>query len=106
MSEIVQLGREFMKTFLKIVGGVVLAVVALLAGAVAWLSLRKPESRPPSVEKILATPPQLERGKYLVEHVSDCLGCDSDHLMTYRFPVKPDSEGQGGFIFDKNLGFP
>jgi hypothetical protein len=95
-----------MKTFLKIVGGVVLAVVALLAGAVTWLSLRKPESRPPSAEKVQATPAQLARGKYLVEHVSDCLGCHSDHLVTFGFPVKPGSEGQGGFIFDKNLGFP
>src|SRR3954447_24772715 len=95
-----------MKTFFKIVGGVVLAVVALLVGAVTWLSVRKPESRPPSTEKIQATPQQLERGKYLVEHVSDYLGCHSDHLGTFGFPVKPGSEGQGGFIFDKNLGFP
>src|SRR3954449_7639811 len=96
MSEIVQLGREFMKTFLKIVGGVVLVVVALLAGAVTWLAVRKPESRPPSTEKIQATPAQLARGKYIVEHVSDCLGCHSDHVGKFAFPVKPGTEGQGG----------
>src|SRR3954454_25187056 len=104
MSEIVQLGREFMKTFLKIVGGVVLAVVALLAGAVTWLSVRKPESRPPSPEEIQVTPQQLERGRYLVEHVSDCLGCHSEHPGPFGFPVNPGNQGQGGFIFDKNLG--
>lgn len=95
-----------MKTFLKIVGGIVLLVVGLVAGAVSWLALRKPASHPPSAEKIEATPERLARGKYLVENVSDCLGCHSDHVETYSFPVKPGTEGQGGYVFDKNIGFP
>ena len=41
-----------MKTFLKFVGGVLLIVLALAAGALTWLSMRKPAQRPPSVEKI------------------------------------------------------
>jgi len=95
-----------MKTFLKIVGGIVLAVVALAVGCISWLALRKPASRPASTEKIEATPARVARGEYLVEHVSDCLGCHSDHLDTFGYPVKPGTEGQGGFIFDRNLGFP
>jgi len=95
-----------MKTFLKIVGGVVLVLAALIAGGVTWLAVRKPESRPPSSEKVEANAAQLARGKYVVEHVSDCLGCHSDHVQKFGFPVKPGSEGQGGFVFDKNLGFP
>lgn len=95
-----------MKTFLKVVGGVVLVVIGLVAVAVIWLSIRKPESRPASAEKIERTPAQLARGKYLVEHVSDCLGCHSDHVLKFGFPVKPGTEGQGGFTFDKKLGVP
>jgi mono/diheme cytochrome c family protein len=95
-----------MKTFLKIVGGVVLAVVALVAGAVMWMAARKPAQNPASSLKVTADAAQLARGKYLVEHVSDCLGCHSDHLTTFGFPVKPGSEGQGGFVFDEKLGFP
>ncbi|HSY52030.1 MAG TPA: hypothetical protein VLC46_24720 [Thermoanaerobaculia bacterium] len=95
-----------MKTFLKIVGGVVLIVIALIAGAVTWLTVRRPASRPPSAEKVEATPERLARGRYLVEHVSDCLGCHSDHVLRFSIPVKPGSEGQGGYIFDKNIGFP
>jgi mono/diheme cytochrome c family protein len=95
-----------MKTFLKIVGGVVLAAVALLAGAVTWLAVRSPESRPASRVKVEANAAQLARGKYVVEHISDCLGCHSDHVAKFGFPVKPGTEGQGGFVFDKNLGFP
>ena len=95
-----------MKTFFKVLGIAVLVVVALAAGVASWLSLRKPAQRPASTEKIDATPERLARGKYLVENVSDCLGCHSDHLTTYGFPVKPGTEGTGGYIFDKKIGFP
>jgi mono/diheme cytochrome c family protein len=95
-----------MKTFLKAVGIALVVVVALIAGGASWLSLRKPAQRPASPEKVEATPERLARGKYLVEHVSDCLGCHSDHVDKFAFPVKPGSEGVGGFIFDKKLGFP
>jgi mono/diheme cytochrome c family protein len=95
-----------MKTLLKVLGGIVLAVIVLLAGALIWLSVKKPASRPASAEKIEATPARLARGKYLTENVSVCLDCHSDHLQTFAFPVKPGTEGQGGYVFDKNIGFP
>lgn len=95
-----------MKTFLKVVGGIVLVLIALIAGGVSWLALRKPAQRPPSAEKIEATPARMERGRYLVHHVTDCVGCHSDHLLTFGVPIKPETEGQGGFVFDKNIGFP
>ncbi len=95
-----------MKTFLKVVGGVMLVVLALVAGALTWLSLKKPAARAASAEKIEMTPARMERGKYLVEHVSNCLDCHSDHSDAYAFPIKPGSEGQGGYIFDKQIGFP
>lgn len=95
-----------MKTLLKVLGGIVLVVVALILGTLVWLSLKKPASRPASTEKIEATPARLARGKYLVENVSSCIDCHSGHLETYAFPVKPGTEGQGGFVFDKNIGFP
>ena len=95
-----------MKTFLKVVGGVVLIVIALIAGAVIWLSVRKPALRPASTEKIEATPERLARGTYLVEHVADCLGCHSDHVVKFGIPVKPGTEGEGGYIFDEKIGFP
>ncbi|HXA17408.1 MAG TPA: cytochrome C [Thermoanaerobaculia bacterium] len=95
-----------MKTLLKVVGGVVLLVIALIACAVTWLAVRKPVSNPASAEKIEPTPERLARGKYVVEHVSDCLECHSDHVIKFGIPVKPGTEGQGGYIFDKNIGFP
>ena len=95
-----------MKTFFKIVGGVVLVVLAVIAIGIIWLMARKPASRPASAERVQATPERMARGKYLVEHVSPCLDCHSDHVVKFGVPVKPNTEGQGGLIFDKNIGFP
>ena len=95
-----------MKTFLKALGILLLVIGALGAVGFAWLTVHQPAQRPPSTERIQSTPARMARGKYLVEHVTDCLGCHSDHGTTYGFPVKPGTEGQGGYIFDKNIGFP
>lgn len=95
-----------MKTFFKAVGAVLLGVVALAIGGISWLAWRKPAARPVSATRIEVTPARLARGKYLVENVADCLGCHSDHLNTFGFPVKPGTEGQGGFPFDAKLGVP
>src|SRR5207244_10808054 len=95
-----------MTSVFKVLGIAVLVIVALLAGAATWLSLKKPAQRPASTEKVDATPERVTRGKYLVEHVSACLDCHSDHLLTYSLPVKPGTEGIGGYVFDKKVGFP
>jgi mono/diheme cytochrome c family protein len=95
-----------MKTVLKIFGGVLLLIVGVAAGGVCWLALRKPAQRPASAEKIEVTPARLARGKYLVTHVADCLGCHSDHVLAFSVPVKPGTEGMGGYVFDKKVGFP
>lgn len=62
--------------------------------------------RAPSTENIEATRARIERGRYLAHHVTDCIGCHSDRLTTYAFPIKPGTEGRGGFPFDKDLGVP
>lgn len=95
-----------MKTLLKVVSRILLVVIALVAGALIFLTVKKPAAHPASTEKVEATPARLARGEYLVEHVSDCMGCHSDHLTTYGFPVKPGTKGVGGYIFDEKIGFP
>lgn len=94
-----------MKT-LKVAGGMLLVLFALVGTGVTWLSIKKPASRAASSAPIEATPDRVARGQYLVHHVVDCLNCHSDHLTTFGMPVKPGTEGQGGFVFDKKLGIP
>ena len=68
---------------MKVLGWLVLVVALAAGGLLAFLALRKPAMRPPSTEKIEATPERLARGRYLVENVTHCLGCHSD------VPIRP-----------------
>lgn len=95
-----------MKTFFKVVGLVVLVVVALAAIGVSYLALRKPAQRPAAAEKIEGTPERVARGKYLVHNVSICLDCHSERTYAYALPFKPGREGVGGFVWDRKIGFP
>lgn len=95
-----------MKTFLKVVGLVLLVVVALAAIGVSYLALRKPAQRPAAAEKIEPTPERLARGKYLVHNVSICFDCHSERTYAYALPFKPGREGVGGFVWDQTIGFP
>jgi mono/diheme cytochrome c family protein len=95
-----------MKTFFKVVGIVLLVVVALAAIGVSWLSLRKPAQREAIADKVQATPERIARGKYVVHHVSMCFDCHSERTMQYGLPFKPGREGVGGFIWDQKIGFP
>jgi cytochrome c553 len=95
-----------MKTLFKVLGIVVLAVVALAAIGVSYLSLRKPAQRAASAVKVQATPERLARGQYLVRHVSICFDCHSERTVAYGLPFKPGREGVGGFIWDEKIKFP
>jgi mono/diheme cytochrome c family protein len=91
----------------RVLGWVLVVVVVAVGGAFAWLTMRWPERRPASTEKVEATPERLARGRYLIEHVADCLGCHSDfHFDRFAIPIKAGTEGQGGYPFDKRVGVP
>jgi hypothetical protein len=92
---------------LKLLGWLLVVVVIAVAGGVGWLVTTKPETRPASTEKIDRTPERLARGEYLAVHVADCTGCHSDfYADRFAVPARPGTIGQGGFLFDKNLGVP
>lgn len=95
-----------MKTFLKVVGIFLLALAAIAAVGVSYLSLRKPAQRAASTVKVEATPERVARGEYLVKHVSICFDCHSERTVAYGLPFKPGREGVGGFIWDNTSNFP
>ncbi len=96
-----------MKKFLLALAATLVVFAAAFGAVIAFLALRPPKSRPPSGEKIEVTPARVARGRYLALHVTDCLGCHSDHHFDrFGMPVKAGTEGQGGFAFDEKLGVP
>jgi mono/diheme cytochrome c family protein len=92
---------------MRIVLRILLVLVLIVGAGLAWLALRSPAMRPPSDEKVEATPQRVARGQYLVENVADCFGCHSDHHWDrFAIPVKNGTKGQGGYPFDAKLGVP
>ena len=92
---------------LKLVGGVLGAIVVIVAGLVGWLALHRPAQRPASAEIVTRTPERLVRGKLLAETLFGCMDCHSEHRDDlFGWPAKPDTYGQGGFAFDEKLGMP
>ena len=67
--------------------------------------LRLGRLEPESVEALPATPEQLARGKYLVEHVAVCIDCHSQRDWDkFSGPIVAGTEGQGGEVFDSRHG--
>jgi hypothetical protein len=57
--------------------------------------------------KIDSTPERVERGKYLAENVAQCLDCHSTRDWSkFSAPAVPGTEGKGGEVFDRTMGFP
>ncbi|HEY5039633.1 MAG TPA: c-type cytochrome [bacterium] len=97
-----------MKIFLKIIAGFAVVFLLVSGGFYAYLSVEYPKVSPAEKIKIETNNQRLIRGKYLVENVCDCFGCHSNHdYLSFGFPVKKGTKGQGGFLFDhKLLGLP
>jgi len=96
-----------MKKFLKILGivGIVLAVV--LAGGFIYFNSSFPKVEPAKNITVEITKARLERGKYLVSHVTVCTDCHSSRdFSKFSGPIKPETEGIGGETFGEEMGFP
>jgi mono/diheme cytochrome c family protein len=98
----------------KLILGILGAIVVVLGGGIAYLSLKKPAMQPPSTRKVERTPERVARGKYLFEHVANCADCHSDVDWTkFATPIKegglavgrkwPEDIGLPGTFYSPNL---
>ncbi len=91
------------KIIIYIFGILALIVVSVLIYVKAVL----PQVGEPELITIEYTPERYERGKYLANNVAVCIDCHSERDWTlYSGPLVPGTEGQGGEVFDQNMGFP
>lgn len=82
------------------------ALVAIVGGGYAYLTLKQPAMQAPSNIKIEATAQRLERGKYVFENLADCGGCHSErNWEKFGAPVYDGRVGVG-FTFPAELGLP
>ncbi len=82
-------------------------VVLAVAGGLLYFTTALPDAGPPPELQVAITPAQVERGRYLANHVAVCMDCHSqkDHSRFYG-PVIPGSLGGGGEAFSREKGFP
>lgn len=98
-----------LKLVLKILAGLVLLVVVLAAGGLAWLRYGFPKASPADQELVIErTPERVARGEYLAVQVMDCFGCHSPKKFDeYTFPAPEGKFGAGGFRIPAEWGiFP
>lgn len=92
-----------MKKILAVLLGLVLVVIA---GLGIYMAAYRPDQRPASPERVEITPARVERGRYLVHHVTDCFGCHADRDWTrYAGPVQ-GTPGAGGGCLTAEMGAP
>jgi len=96
-----------MRKFFKILGVLLGIVIIFIAGAAIYIKTALPDVGPAPDMKITSTAEKVERGKYLANHVMICMDCHSTRdWRYYAGPMKPDSLGMGGEVFDQAMGFP
>lgn len=88
-----------MKTFLKVLAGLVGLLIIVVIAGIVYLNSAFPKVYKAEDITIELTPERLERGAYIVNHVSMCMDCHSevkDNL--FSSPVISGTEGKGGRV--------
>lgn len=96
-----------MRKPLIVIGAVLLIVLVLASGLLAYVKLALPDVGDPEDLTIERTPERIERGKYLANSVSVCMDCHSVRDWSkFSGPPMPGTLGQGGDRFDQSMGLP
>jgi hypothetical protein len=95
-----------MKKIFKILAIVVIVLIVAVIALLAYVKNFKPNI-PVEEVKIEYMPERIKRGEYLAHNVSQCVDCHSERDWSrFSGPIVPGSEGKGGEIFDRKVGFP
>ena len=95
--------KKFFKYFVYFLG----VALLLILGAIVYLKFFLPNTGPAPDLKVDMSTENIERGKYLANHVSVCIDCHSTRdWSTFSGPLVVGTEGKGGGIFNQQLGFP
>lgn len=91
----------------KISASILGVLVVAIGGGILYLLIAYPDVGPPLDISIESTQTQVERGKYLAEHVAACIDCHSTRDWSkFSGPIEPGTYGKGGDVFNEDMGFP
>ncbi|VXD21385.1 cytochrome c [Marinoscillum sp. 108] len=92
---------------LKILGIIIAGVILLALCGIAFIKTTLPDVGPAPEVSIAVTPELVARGAYLANSVTVCMDCHSTREWSkFSGPLKPNTLGQGGEIFNQDFGFP
>ncbi len=93
--------------YLKILGLIILVVATLGLLSGVYINATFPKADPAPALSIVGNEQSVERGRYLANHVAACMDCHSKRDWTFfSGPIVAGSEGSGGEIFNREMGFP
>lgn len=96
-----------MRKFLKVVGVLFIIIIVGIAAFYIYMLKAFPKIAPAKDLKVEVTPQRIQRGNYLINHVTGCIGCHSERdFNKFAGPIKPGTEGMGGELFGEAEGFP
>ncbi len=95
-----------MKKITKVLTGIFAIIVIGLLSTVLYLTYYLPNTGEAPDIKIELTPENIEKGRYLANHVAVCIDCHSSRDWTiFSGPINGNLGG-GGEKFGKEMGFP
>ncbi len=96
-----------MKKLLRILFAVVIIVFIAVGGMITYVKSAMPDVGPPPEMTVDMSPERIERGKYLANHVMQCVECHAQRdFSLFAGPTIEGTEGAGGDVFDQKFGFP
>src|SRR5215467_15648343 len=97
--------RNGLRTWLNVLGFLIVTVAVMVASGFSYLYLRKPAMAPSADVRVAITPSRLARGKYLY-NLADCDGCHSQRdFSRFDGPVVLSGRGRGN-VFPPDMGLP
>ncbi|NGP88840.1 c-type cytochrome [Fodinibius halophilus] len=91
----------------KAIFSIIIVLVITILGGLSYLYIAFPAVKPAPDISVKGTPAQIERGKYLAEHVTVCIDCHSNRDWSkFSGPIKSGTYGRGGDIFNEKMGMP
>ena len=95
-----------MNKIFKIILGILGAAILIVLIGVIYLNLSYPNVELENDFRVISSPEQIERGKYLANHVAVCMDCHSERdWKKYSGPIAHGTLGKGGDIFPEEAGF-
>jgi mono/diheme cytochrome c family protein len=96
-----------MKKVWKVILSILVIIVVAITALIGYVKTALPDIAAAEDLRIDYTQARIERGDYLANNVSMCIDCHSQRdYSKFAAPLVAGTEGQGGELFGKELGFP